>query len=93
MGNFMGGSAPAMAQQIADGNTLVSPVNLKRLTVQQLEMLQFELEKRIREARSEQPSLDDQAALQARNRRISRIMGGLRVLQHQLQLRRRKGLG
>ena len=92
MGSFMGGSAPAMAQQIADGNTLVSPVILKRLTVQQMETLLFELEKRMRESRAQQPSLDDQAALQARNRRISRIMGGVRVIKYQLQQRRRKGV-
>jgi len=33
-------------------------------------------------------SLEDQAALQARNRRISRIEGALRVLRHTMQQRR-----
>ena len=90
MGSFLGGSAPAMARQICDGNTLVSPVILKRLAVPQLEQLQFELEKALRDSRGEQVSLDDQAALQARNRRISRIQGGLRVLRGRMQERRRR---
>ena len=46
MASFQGGSAPAMARQICEGYTLVSQVTLKRLTVQQIGMLEFELDKR-----------------------------------------------
>ncbi len=88
MGSFQGGSAPAMARQICDGFTLVSQVSLKRLSADQMTMLEFELDKRLRETRAEAVDLEDQPALQARNRRLSRIEGALRVVRHTLQLRR-----
>ena len=88
MGSFQGGSAPAMARQICDGYTLVSQVSLKRLSLDQMTTLEFELDKRLRETRGETVDLDDQPALQARNRRISRIEGAIRVLRHTMQLRR-----
>jgi hypothetical protein len=50
--------------------------------------LEFELDKRIRETRSEAVDLSDQQALQARNRRLSRIESALRVLRNTVQLRR-----
>ena len=45
MGTYMGGSAPAMARQVCDGFTLLSPVNLKRLSLDQMTTLEFELDK------------------------------------------------
>ena len=88
MGSFQGGSAPAMARQICEGFSLVSQVTLKRLTVQQITMLEFELDKRLRETRSEVIDLTDQPALQVRNRRLSRIEGALRVVRHTVQLKK-----
>jgi hypothetical protein len=88
MGTFQGGSAPAMARQICDGYSLVSQVSLKRLTIDQMVSLEFELDKRLRDTRSEIVPVEDQQATQARNRRISRIDGALRVLRHTMQLRR-----
>ena len=88
MGTFQGGSAPAMANQICDGYTLVTQLVLKRLSLDQMNMLEFELDKRLRETRSEALDLSDQPALQARNRRISRIEGALRVVRHTMQQRR-----
>ena len=87
MGTYMGGSAPAMARQICDGFILLSPVILKRLEIQQMEQLEFELDRRLRDARSEPMDLEDQEGLQQRNRRLSRIEGGLRVLRHCMQQR------
>jgi hypothetical protein len=84
----MGGSAPAMARQICDGYILLSPVVLKRLDLDQMQKLEFELDKRLRETRAEPMDLDDQDAIQARNRRLSRIEGGLRVLRHGMQQKR-----
>lgn len=89
MGTFQGGSAPAMAQQICEGYTLVTQVVLKRLSLDQMVKLEFELDKRLRETRGEPMDLSDQPGLQARNRRISRIDGALRVLRHTMQERRR----
>ena len=88
MGSFMGGSAPAMARQVCDGYTLLSATSLKRLELDQMTQLEFEMEKKLREARSDQPDLQDQVALQARNRRISRIDGQLRVLRQTMQQKR-----
>lgn len=81
----MGGSAPAMARQVCDGYTLLSPNSLKRLDVNQLKQLEFEMDKKLRTTRGEQPDLNDQKALQERNRRISRIEGQLRILRHAAQ--------
>ncbi len=85
MGSFMGGSAPAMARQVCDGYTLMSATTLKRLSVDQMKQLEFEMDKKLRLTRGEQPGLDDQKALQERNRRISRIEGQLRVLRQTAQ--------
>ena len=88
MGSFMGGSAPAMARQVCDGYTLLSPNSLKRLSLDQMKQLEFELDKKLRNTRGEQPSLDDQPALLERNRRISRIEGQVRVLRNTIQQKR-----
>ena len=85
MGSFMGGSAPAMARQVCDGYTLLSKNSLKRLSVDQMKQLEFEMDKKLRLTRGEQPDLSDQKALQERNRRISRIEAQLRVLRHTAQ--------
>jgi len=85
MGSFMGGSAPAMARQVCDGYTLLSKTSLKRLSVDQMKQLEFEMDKKLRSTRGEQPDLNDQKALQERNRRISRIEAQLRVLRHTAQ--------
>ncbi len=88
MGTFQGGSAPAMASQVCDGYSLLSQVSLKRLSLDQMTKLEFEIEKRLRATRSEIVDLNDQPALQARNRRISRIEGAVRVLRQTIQMRR-----
>jgi hypothetical protein len=88
MGTYQGGSAPAMARQVCDGFSLLSQVSLKRLSLEQMTSLEFELDKRLRETRSEPVDLNDQPGLQARNRRLSRIEGALRVLRNTIQMRR-----
>jgi len=85
MGSFMGGSAPAMARQVCDGYTLLSTTTLKRLSVDQMKQLEFEMDKKLRATRGEQPDLADQQALLLRNRRISRIEGQLRMLRRTAQ--------
>jgi hypothetical protein len=84
MGNFMGGSAPAMANQILEGYILLSQATLKGFTNPELTLLRFELEKLQRDARGEVPPQDDANAQQARNRRISRLSSALQVVSHQL---------
>jgi len=88
VGSYIGGSAPAMARQVCDGFTLLSQMLLKRLSLEQMTALEFELDKRLRETRGEAVDLQDQPALQKRNRRISRIEGAVRLVRHTVQLRR-----
>ena len=89
MGTYQGGSAPAMASQVCDGYSLLSQVSLKRLSLEQMTKLEFEIDKRLRATRGDTVDLNDQPALQARNRRISRIEGALRLLRQTVQMRRR----
>jgi len=91
MGHFLGGSAPAMARQISEGFTTVNAVMLRRFDLHELDSLVFELDRRLRELRGEHVDLEDTVAIQAKNRRISRLEGGIRVIRGTLQQRRRHG--
>lgn len=86
--SFIGGSAYAMAQQVAGGFVLVTELTLKRLEAGDLRLLDFELDKVLREIRGEQPAIDDMAAVQTRNRRIQRLTG-CRAMIQQYRLRHR----
>ncbi len=89
MSPYMGGSAPAMASQVADGYTLVSAPQLKRLLDNELDQLQVELERIVRDVRAEPMNLEDVQAINARNRRIARISGALQQIQMTKAKRRR----
>jgi hypothetical protein len=89
MSPFMGGSAPAMADQVSAGYTLITPVHLKRLTDSELDHLQFEFERIMRDTRATQPPAEDLAAIQARNRKLMRISGALQQLSATRAKRRR----
>ena len=89
MSPYMGGSAPAMAAQIAEGYTLLTAVQLKRLTDTEMEQLLFELEKILRDARGESVDLEDIPALQVRNRKLSRIQNAVIQINMAVQRRRR----
>ncbi len=89
MSPYMGGSAPAMANQIAEGYTLLTAVQLKRLTDPEMDLLLFELEKILRDARGEQVALEDIPALQVRNRKLSRIQNAIMQINMAAQRRRR----
>ncbi len=89
MSPYMGGSAPAMAEQVAAGYTFVSAVQLRRLTDPEMDQLQFELEKILRDVRGEAMDLEDIPAIQARNRKVSRIGGALQQIQATKAKRRR----
>lgn len=87
MANFMGGSAPAMAAQVAGGYILLSANTLKGFLPGDLMNLRAEMDKLLRDARSEVPPQDDALAQQSRNRRISRICSALQVIQAQITTR------
>ena len=87
MANFMGGSAPAMANQVAEGFILLSANSLKGFSPGDLNLLRTELDKLAREARSEVPPVDDALANQSRNRRIGRLNSAMQVVSHKLTAR------
>jgi len=77
---FPGGSAYAMARDVAEGYLLVTERTFKTMTRGDLEQLTFEIDRHLRELRGEQPPLDDIPGIQARNRRIQRLSSALIVL-------------
>jgi hypothetical protein len=88
MGNFMGGSAFAMARDITEGFILVTERTFARMQRFEVEQLAFEMDRHLREIRGEQPALDDLPAIQLRNRRISRINTAMMMVRAYLQKRR-----
>jgi hypothetical protein len=80
MANFLGGSAPAMANQVAEGYILINANTLRGYSPGDLTLLRIELEKLQRDARAVVPAQDDAAANQARNRRINRITSAITVV-------------
>ena len=56
MANWMGGSCPAMANQIAGGFCLLSAATLKGFLPAELQLLRLELEKQLRNVRAEVPA-------------------------------------
>jgi hypothetical protein len=78
---FPGGSAWAMVRDIGEGYLLVTERTFARMPPTELDQVTFELDRKLREVRGDQPPLDATAELQLRNRRISRLVGAQRVLQ------------
>ncbi len=91
MSPYVGGSAPAMASQVADGYTLITAMQLKRLTDPELDQFQFEVEKLLRDLRAQQVPLEDIAAIQLKNRKMSRLVNAIAQIQATLAKRRRGG--
>ncbi|MEP0774047.1 MAG: hypothetical protein HRF46_06760 [Acidobacteriota bacterium] len=81
MSPFLGGSALAYAEQVAGGFTTLSSVQLRRLSESEIDQLRFELEKILRDLRALVIPQDELAALQGRNRKISRVTGALQQIQ------------
>jgi hypothetical protein len=80
MSPYMGGSAPAMANQVAEGYTMVTAVQLKRLTDPELDLLQFELERILRDLRGSVVPQDEAQAAQLKNRKLARVVGALQQI-------------
>lgn len=80
MGNFPGGSAYAMARDIAEGYYTVTERTFVRMARSELDKLHFEIDRLLREVRGNQPDLEDLPAIQTRNRKIQRINTALMIL-------------
>jgi hypothetical protein len=76
---FPGGSAYAMARDIAGGFTAVSERTFRTMTNPDMDQLGFEIDRHLRELRGEAPP-DDIPGIQQRNRRIQRLSSALVVL-------------
>ena len=70
-----------MARDIADGYYLLTERSFRPFNRPELDKIQFELDRKLRELRGEQPALDDLPAIQARNRRLQRLQTAQVMLQ------------
>ncbi len=77
---FPGGSAYAMTRDVAEGYVLLTERSFKMLTRADLDQLVFEFDRHLRELRGDQPSLDDLAAIQLRQRKMQRLNSALMML-------------
>jgi hypothetical protein len=84
---YMGGSAYAMANSLMEGYILPSPVNLKRLSVEEMRELGFEVEKLLRDQRSIVPDQSDTLSLQKRNQRLLKLSQAQSVIQNFLAMK------
>ncbi len=91
MSPYMGGSAPGMAEQILEGYVLLTSVQLKRLTDPEMDQLQFEVERKLRDLRGEVVPQSDVSAIQARSRKLMRLSGAIQQIQATRAKRRRGG--
>lgn len=89
MSNFMGGSAFAMARDIGEGYFAVTTRTFKNMSAGDMAQLGFEIDRVLRELRGEQSPKDEQALVQARNRKILRLSSALTMLQAYRQQTRR----
>ena len=87
MAAFSGGSAWAMAREIASGYVVLTDRLIVRLARPELDKLGFELDRKMREVRGGQPSLEDIEALRLRNRQLQRLTSARRILN---EVRRKK---
>ena len=81
MAPFIGGSASAMAAQVGEGYTLLTAIQLRRLSPAEMHQLTFELERALRDQRSQFIATEDLPAMQLRNRKIARLSGALQLIQ------------
>lgn len=77
---FPGGSAYAMARDVSEGYFQVTERTFKMFTRPDIDQLGMEFDRLLRELRAEQPSLDDHAELQKRQRKLQRVNTALVVM-------------
>lgn len=77
---FPGGSAYAMARDVAEGFLMVTERTFRTLTRSDIDQLSFELDRHLRELRGEQVPLEDIPGIQQRQRRMQRLNSALSML-------------
>jgi hypothetical protein len=88
MANFMGGSAAAMASQIAEGFTLINPNTLRGYAPGELAALKAEMERLQRDTRAIITAPDDAQANQAKSRKITRLSSGIMTVANKMAAKR-----
>jgi hypothetical protein len=84
----MGGSASAMASQIAEGYILLNPNTLRGYSPGDLASLRAEIERLQRDTRAITPPADDAQANQVKNRKITRLNSALQVVSNKMMSKR-----
>lgn len=77
MSIFQGGSAYNMVASVADGYIILSERTFKSYKPSELAEFLFEADRLLREIRGNQPSLEDQDAVQKRQRKMQRLQQAL----------------
>jgi len=77
-----------MARDVAEGYLLVTERTFKTMTRPELDQLAFEFDRHLRELRGDQPSLDDLAAIQLRQRKMQRLNSTLLMVRSYRQRQR-----
>ncbi len=78
-----------MARDISAGHLSVTERTFRRMQPGEVDQLKFEMNRLLNSVRGDQPNLADFDALRDRNRRIQRLTGALRVMNHFLVAHRR----
>jgi hypothetical protein len=89
MSNFMGGSAYAMARDIAEGYCQATERTFRRMSTAEMNQLSHEMDRYMRELRGEATAGMESTALQARNRKLQRLNSAMVVLRNLRQQLRR----
>ena len=79
MSVFLSGSAYNMVSSVADGYIMLSERTFKSYKPHELTEFLFETDKLLREIRAEQPGLDNQEAVQKRQRKMQRLQQALTI--------------
>lgn len=85
----MGGSAYAMARDIAEGFCQATERTFRRMSVAEMGQLTHEMDRHMRELRGEATANMESTELQARNRKLQRLNSAMVVLRNARQQKRR----
>ena len=84
---YMGGSAFAMANSFMEGYVMPSPTTLKRLELDELRAVLFEMDKLLKEQRGLIIDPTDTMTLQKRNQRVQKLNSAVMVINNQLAMK------
>ncbi len=89
MSKFIGGSAYSMARDIGEGYVNVTERTFKSMTDADMNKLNFEIDRFLRELRGSQLATDEIGVVKARNRKIQRLSSAVMISRTYRQKHRR----